>query len=298
MTLDVSEPVALPASGAAPLPSAHALSAETRRLYTRDWADFESWCLRRRLVALPAAPDTLAAYLTSLATLSPGALGRRAAAVADRHRRASCASPAADAAVRAVLRAARSAGAARATGAARAAGADRKEQDRTKAGRTVRRKLSAHQLVRMAGRCSGDLAGLRDRALLLLAAAGLPAEALLALDREHVRFTAQGAELAAAGARGGGSAARAAGGESGSGTEGAAGAAAGPAVRVLSRAGAAAVCPVRALERWIDASDTRFGPVFRKVDRWGGVEHRRLRPDGLRRILRRRAKRPDTGDQA
>jgi hypothetical protein len=103
---------------------------------------------------------------------------------------------------------------------------------------------------------------------------------------------------AAAGARGGGSAARAAGGESGSGTEGAAGAAAGPAVRVLSRAGAAAVCPVRALERWIDASDTRFGPVFRKVDRWGGVEHRRLRPDGLRRILRRRAKRPDTGDQA
>ena len=50
-----------------------------------------------------------------------------------------------------------------------------------------------------------------------------------------------------------------------------------------------AACPVRALEDWLRSSDTRFGPVFRKVDRWGNVEHQRLRRDGLRRIFIRRA---------
>jgi hypothetical protein len=40
------------------------------------------------------------------------------------------------------------------------------------------------------------------------------------------------------------------------------------------------------------ASACSFGPVFRKVDRWGNVEHRRLGADAVRRILRRRARRP------
>ena len=31
-------------------------------------------------------------------------------------------------------------------------------------------------------------------------------------------------------------------------------------------------CPVRALKDWMEASDSRFGPVFRKVDRWGNVD--------------------------
>ena len=86
---------------------------------------------------------------------------------------------------------------------------------------------------------------------------------LLALDHEHVRFTASGAELAGAGAGGGEGVALA---------------------RLTSMA-----CPVRALEDWLRSSGTLFGPVFRKVDRWGNVEHRRLRPDALRRIWRRRA---------
>jgi len=50
-----------------------------------------------------------------------------------------------------------------------------------------------------------------------------------------------------------------------------------------------ATCPVRALEAWLAESDCRFGPVFRKVDLWGNIEHRRLHPDAVRQILRRRA---------
>ncbi len=139
-------------------------------------------------------------------------------------------------------------------------------------------------LARMAARCPGDLASLRDRALLLLTASGLGGERLLALDREHVRFTGQGMELAVPGPDDGAGLAAGppalAGGMPAEGGE----------VRVVARMTASAACPVRALKDWLRGSDTRFGPVFRKVDRWGTVEHRRLRPDALRRIWQRRAK--------
>jgi hypothetical protein len=49
-----------------------------------------------------------------------------------------------------------------------------------------------------------------------------------------------------------------------------------------------AICPVQALGDWLDTSDTQFGPVFRKIDRWGTLEHRRLGTDAIRRILARR----------
>jgi len=245
--------MALPAPGRGP----HA--TETQRLYAADWAAFAAWCRERRHAALPAAPATVAAYLGSLsATLKPGALARRAAAIADRHRRHGHPSPATDPAVRAVLRAARSA-----RDVAREAGSDAPDAPSPTPPARRRAPPGPAQLARMAARCPGDLAGLRDRALLLLSAAGLDAERLLALNREHVRFTAEGVDLAGSGAG------------------------AGEGVAVTRMASAA--CPVRALQDWLRSSDTRFGPVFRKVDRWGNVEHRRLRPDALPRIWRRRA---------
>jgi hypothetical protein len=51
-------------------------------------------------------------------------------------------------------------------------------------------------LISMAARCPRDPAGLRDRALLLLAAQGLSRAALVGLDVEHLRFTATTVELA------------------------------------------------------------------------------------------------------
>jgi len=121
-----------------------------------------------------------------------------------------------------------------------------------------------------AAACPGDLAGLRDRALLLLRAAGLGAEDLLDLDREHVRLADTGAlhlllgEPAPAGGTG--------------------------RVAALHRYPRRATCPVRALQDWLRVSDCRFGPVFRSVDRWGNVGHRRLSADGLRRIGQHRAR--------
>ncbi|MGI4943982.1 MAG: hypothetical protein ACRYHQ_26070 [Janthinobacterium lividum] len=242
------------AAAAGPRPQA----AETRRLYAADWGAFAVWCAQKRQAALPAAPASVATYLTSLSTtLGLGALARRSAAIADRHRRAGHASPAADPAVRAALRAARIVG-------------DRKKA--TSARPRVRAAVGPAQVARAATRCPGDLAGLRDRALLLLTAAGLSGERLLALDREHVQLNSHQVSLSLTGLDGG----------------------AGETL-VLARGTSWATCPVRALDQWLQSSDTRFGPVFRKVDRWGNVEHRRLRIDALRRIWKRRTAVARTG---
>jgi site-specific recombinase XerC len=129
----------------------------------------------------------------------------------------------------------------------------------------------------MAARCPRDLAGLRDRALLLLAAQGLSRSALVGLDAEHLRFTATTVELAVG---------------AGHDPDG------GQQTCVVRRGTSLAVCPVQALRDWLESSATRFGPVFRKIDRWGSIEHHRLGTDAIRRILAhralRRARRPGT----
>jgi hypothetical protein len=225
-------------------PRRRLVSPETRRLYAADWAAFEDWCRQAGRLWLPADAATVAAFLTdAAATLGAGALGRRAAAIAARHRAGGHPPPTTDPAVRAVLRGAR----------------------RTAAPRRPKPKPAA-TLIRMAARCPGDLAGMRDRALLLLAASGLGRAALVGLDVEQIRFTATAAEFFSA--------------VSGAG-------AGGPPQIVIDRGANRAVCPVQALQDWLATSDTRYGPVFRKIDRWGALAHHRLGTDAIRRILAR-----------
>ena len=259
----VGQPVAAPASS-------------TLQLYAGEWAGFVAWCRQHSLASLPASSETLAAYLLAAALeLSRGALGRRRAAIGAMHRQANVPVPRLDAASRKALRATAKPAT---TGTAKGA-------------------PTAASLVRIAARCSRDLAGLRDRALLLLAAAThrhfeprpndnvpttdepysavepdaqvhVPRLFLLALDAEDVRFTATGAVLRLRTRLDEPEPSR---------------------VVTLPRAIAANACPVRALEDWLRSSETMFGPVFRKVDRWGNVEHARLGPDAWRGILARRS---------
>jgi len=248
--LDAGRPVG--STGSISTRNRRPASAETERLYAADWRVFEDWCRQRRLVPLPADATTVADFLTEGATtLSAGALSRRAAAIAARHRQSGFASPATDPDVTAILHEAR----------------------RTATPRRPAPKPSA-TLIRMAVRCPRDLAGTRDRALLLLAASGLGRATLVGLDVEHIRFTPTAAELSL-GAVGGRAGRRTA----GQGRED---------PFVLRRSADQAVCPVRALHDWLDTSDTKFGPVFRKIDRWGTLEHHRLGTDAIRRILARR----------
>jgi hypothetical protein len=114
-----------------------------------------------------------------------------------------------------------------------------------------------------------------DRALLLLAASGLGRAALVGLDFEHIRFTGSGVELSLEPS---GEGERAGMEEEGRGP-----------TFVVQRAVGPRLCPVQALRDWLDTSETRFGPVFRKIDRWGTLEYHRLGTDAIRRIVARRA---------
>lgn len=243
---------------------------ETRRAYRSDWRAFETWCHAQGHRALPATPASVLGFLTATPGLSGGTLARRAAAIAARHRAAGLSPPTRDPTVTALLH------------------ATRRQMTR----RHDPRPRPA-QLGQMAAACPRDLAGVRDRALLLLAAAPLLVPApdpgrladaapprrssltrlqLVSLSVEQLRVTPHGIELLLSDAA-----------PAGATPDGAA-----PCVRIVPHGAVPGRCPVQALQAWLAASDTRFGPVFRKVDRWANVEHRALGSDAVRRILARR----------
>ena len=256
MTADTAEKPASPAPSGAAAPTHGAgrrrrpSAAETKRLYAADWAAFEAWCAAAGACPLPAAAATVAAFLQdAAATRRAGALARRASAIADKHRQRgfSCA-PTRDPAVRAVLRAAR-------------------HNAPERRGPGPRPAPAPAQLRRMAAACPGDRRGVRDRALLLLAASALRHGTLLGLDAEDLHFTASAVVLTLdrAGADGAG----------------------GSRLSVPCHSNPR-LCPVQALRDWLATSDTTFGPVFRKIDRWGNIEHHRLGANAVGRILSRR----------
>ena len=113
---------------------------------------FSIWCLQTGLVPLPATPATLAAYLAAHAGASALAtLRRRLAAIARVHREARHAFDSRDPAICNALR-----------GIARAHAAPRRQAAA----------LTTAEIRALVRTCDPDLAGLRDRALLLLGYAG------------------------------------------------------------------------------------------------------------------------------
>jgi len=249
--LSIAAPGSGQESGAAATPSAMPgrTASRTVRAYDDDWTGFQAWCRKAGCPPLPASPDDVAAYLAALVADRPrsrGTLDRQLAAIGRAHRAADHAWDTQHPAIRAVLRAAPRG--------------------------TRARRLTPGQMRHLAMACGSDLAGLRDRALLLLhLAAGLRRGEAVGLDAEHVRSTPAGLHLLLVP------------------PEGEEGEQAPPVERAVAPGTDAATCPVRALRAWLDASACRHGPVFRKVDRWGHVEHERLRIDEVRRILLRRA---------
>ncbi len=64
-----------------------ALSPAARKAYWNDFSAFERWCAQRGLVALPADPEAVAAFLAAEASagLKPSTIARRAAAIRYAH---------------------------------------------------------------------------------------------------------------------------------------------------------------------------------------------------------------------
>ena len=143
---DREPPTAVAAAASAVPVQPRQFSARTACFYARDWAGFIAWCRSAGAAPLPAEAATVAAFLTAgSARLGPGALAPHLAAIAAEHEVNGFASPTRDPAVKAVLKA------------VRRAASPRRDPP-----------LSPSKLARMIAGCPGDLAGLRDRTLLLL----------------------------------------------------------------------------------------------------------------------------------
>ena len=222
---------------------AEAVPENTALAYRSRWRSFEAWCARAGRVALPATAQTVAAYLTHLATergLKATTVDAHLTAIRAVHRGAGAAAPDALTARKVVV------------------AAQRREAARD--GRYGPRKavpVMAADLSAIVGACDDQTAaGLRDRAVVLLGFALLARRSELAAlnlsDVEHVPGEGIAVTIRASktdqSARG--------------------------VVRRIHYASNERVCPVRAVLAWtsfLAAAGIAAGPLFTRVDRWGNV---------------------------
>lgn len=206
----------------------------TRRAYRAGVRAWCAWCDRHDLPALPAAPADVAAFLSEQRypappgkPLSTNTLKLRASAIRYLHYLARLPSPTGTADVSETL-----------AGITRVA---------AQAGYGPRPKLAARiaLLREMVAPIGDDLPGLRDRALLLLGFAGAFRRSELARiaiadieDTEHGLRITLPVSKGDRGMRG---------------------------VQVGIPYGQSALCPVRALRRWLQAAEITTGPVFRRI---------------------------------
>ena len=149
-------------------------AASTRATYASDWRIFARWCETNDLCPMPATPAAVAAFLADQVEqgIKPSTLGRRIAALKYHHKSAGEDSPTDDERVKAVLNGAR-----RTLGVA----------PRRLAAATSEKTIGMATLVRP------GLAGLRDRAILLLAfSLAARRSELVALDVEDIEECPEG----------------------------------------------------------------------------------------------------------
>ncbi|MDH2402013.1 site-specific integrase [Bradyrhizobium sp. SSUT18] len=249
----VSLPVSIAPDLAAAISYAKAEKAPaTRRAYETDFRLFRLYCEEKGASALPALPETVAAYLAH--GVEEGAkvstLGRRLAAIRYAHKLASLPSPTDSEAVKATLR-----------GIRRTIGAAKVKKAPAVAGR----------IKSMVAACPATIAGKRDRALLLLGFGGaFRRSELVALDVEHIEETPEGLLVLIAKSK------------TDQDAEG---------VTIAVARGSAETCPAAALRDWLDAAGIEAGPVFRPVNKAGVVSAERLTDQSVALVVKAYARR-------
>jgi integrase len=225
-------------------------AANTRRAYAADWRTFTGWCDQHGLSALPAAPETVALYLTAHAGLRKAStLQRRLVAIAHAHAAADVESPTRSAAVHAVW-----------------AGI-RRQHGTAQGGKAP---ALIDELRQMVATLGGDRRGQRDRALLLVGFAGAFRRGeLVALDVADVTFSELGLIVTVRRSK---TDQEAQGRQVG-----------------IPTGQPVATCPLRALGDWLAESGIADGPLFRPVDRGGHVGDAWLSDRAVARIVQRTA---------
>ena len=227
------------------------LSERTRRSHARNLAAFRTWCTAGRATALPAEPQTLAAYLADLAlTDRPATIGRKLAAIAVAHRDAGLGSPTEHRMVKRTL-----------------AGI-RREKDTAPHQKAA---LLVDDLRRIVAPLGASLLDRRDRALILLGfAAALRRSELVGLRCEDVRFEEKGLVLVLR--------------RSKTNQEGRL------ETIAVAYGSDAGTCPVRALRARLAAAALVDGPLFVGLTPQGGLRDSALGDRMVAHVVKRRCK--------
>ena len=212
-----------------------ARAPRTRQAYRAQWAQFLAFCEAHCLAPLPAAPATVALYLTGRAQAGRkvATLAQALAAISQAHQLAGFASPRTSAVVHETFQ------------------GIRRQHGSAPSQKAPLLDTQLHALLAILDDTPGLLA-LRDRALLLVGFAGaFRRSELVALQVDDLRFGPAGVLACLR---------RSKTDQEGHGRDVA-----------LPFASHASRCPVRTLERWLTLASIATGPVFRSVDRHGNV---------------------------
>ncbi|MHB1447429.1 MAG: site-specific integrase [Acidimicrobiales bacterium] len=208
-----------------------AKAPSTVRAYGSDLRHFTSWCEARGLSAVPAEPETVAAYLTELADGGSKAstIRRRVSSISKGHKVAGAPNPTTHEGLRTVL-----------------AGI-RRELGTAEAGKAP---ATTAELRRMVATLGTDRIGIRDRAVLLLGFAGaFRRSELAALNVEDITDTDEGLVVTVR---------RSKTDQAGAGRK-----------LGIPYGSNPATCPVRAFRAWLEVAELRSGPLFPRIDRAG-----------------------------
>jgi site-specific recombinase XerD len=225
-------------------------AASTRKAYGTDFRLFKTWCDARGVSSLPAAAETVAAYVAAESSRSrPSTLGRRLAAIRYAHKLAGLPLPTDAEGVKATMRGIR-----RTLGSAR-----------------VRKAPAvAARMLGMVATAPANLAGLRDRALLLLGFAGaFRRSELVALDVADVEETETGLLVTIR---------RSKTDQEGKGV-------------TIAIARGDIACPVKALRVWLDSAGIEAGPLFRPINKAGRMAATRLTDRSVANVVKAYAER-------
>ena len=217
-----------------------------------DLGHFDAWATKHGLATVPATPETVALYLTSMSEqFKPSTIARRVAAISVAHQHAGYDSPTTDPSVRAVL-----------TGIRRSIGVAPRQVAPATIG----------EIRRMVARMDHRTIDVRDRAILLLGFTGAFRRGeLVALDVSDLQAHENG--LTAHVRR------------SKTDQEGAG------MTKAIPRGSDAETCPVAAVLSWLNQAEINDGPVFRAVDRHGTVAESRLSAKAVANVVKRAADR-------
>jgi site-specific recombinase XerD len=228
----------------------HADAANTLRAYRADWADFTTWCEGAGRISLPAAPETVALYLAARApACKVSTLQRRLSAISRAHQAAGYEFTTRVEPLKRVWKGIRN------------------KQGTAQTGKAP---VMTEDIKAMLAALPANLLGIRDRAMLLLGfATAFRRSELVSLNVNDLEFTRDGLVVTLRKSK---TDQEQAGRKIG--------------IPYVSRPD---LCPVRALQGWLEASSITSGALFRSINRHGKLQPGRLTDQAVAIVVKRAA---------